>query len=229
MYVPENGQDVIPTNDNISNNEIDHFAYSYDNGSIFKHIVEPLNHVHNIIEPSALDVSNPSESNTAAIDSSPGVQSSVQLPSVRLSFQLPSVQLQSVSTTICPKTKKNSKDTKCFHLYRKNKQPDVVAQNKNFTNAESKIILKYDHPDYAYQPKKPGTKKPRKLSKSRDSMITAIAESTFAENPQLVDKISISFMQRFDSGSVENFHTNRIMEMVVKIMEMVEMVEPVLY
>ncbi|KAF0447475.1 hypothetical protein F8M41_002781 [Gigaspora margarita] len=104
-------RDVISTNDNISNNEIDkphHLAYSYYNGSIFKHIIEPLNHVHNIIEPSALD-SNPSESNTAVIDSSSGVQSSVQssvqLPSVRLSFQLPSVrlsfQLPSVTITIC--------------------------------------------------------------------------------------------------------------------------------
>ncbi|RIB06480.1 high mobility group box domain-containing protein, partial [Gigaspora rosea] len=65
-----------------------------------------------------------------------------------------------------------------FILYRKNKQPDVVAQNKNLTNAEvSKVISKMwwketeeirfqwekladrmklkhmqDHPDYVYQP-----------------------------------------------------------------------------
>ncbi|CAG8534889.1 32683_t:CDS:2 [Gigaspora margarita] len=263
--VPENGQDAISTNDDISSNEIDnphHFAYSYDNGSIFKRIVEPLNHVHNIIESSALDVSNSSESNTAIIDSSSGVQSSVQtssiqlpsvqlpsvqLPSVQLpSVQLPSVQLPSVQlpSPRARKPKRTPRPPNAFILYRKNKQPDVVAQNKNLTNAEvSKVISKMwwketeeirfqwekladrmklkhmqDHPDYVYQPKKPGTKKPRKLSKIRDcnssittttsssssssstttfsaippsdkyvsmadeAMITAIAESAFAES-----------------------------------------------
>ncbi|CAG8504335.1 7116_t:CDS:2 [Acaulospora morrowiae] len=115
------------------------------------------------------------------------------------------------------------------------KQPGVVAQNKSLTNAEvSKVISKMwwketeeerfkwekfadrmklkhmqDHPDYVYQPKKPGTKKTRKSSKGRGSpisqtsstttfsaisnsnrnppladeaMITAIAESAFAES-----------------------------------------------
>ncbi|KAF0403430.1 hypothetical protein F8M41_009247 [Gigaspora margarita] len=63
-------------------------------------MVEPLNHVHYLIEPSALDVSNASESNIAVIDSSSGIQSSaqssIQLPSVQLPFKLPSVQLPSV-------------------------------------------------------------------------------------------------------------------------------------
>ncbi|KAF0490042.1 hypothetical protein F8M41_022007 [Gigaspora margarita] len=94
--VPENEQDVILTNNNISNNEIDnphHFTYSYDNGSILKRIVEPFNHVHSIIEPSAFDVSNPSESNNAVIDSSSGVQSSAQSYSDHIR-----------STTICSTT-----------------------------------------------------------------------------------------------------------------------------
>ncbi|CAG8478260.1 19738_t:CDS:2 [Dentiscutata erythropus] len=169
--VPEYGQDAISINENININEIDnphHFAY-YDNGSMFKRTVEPLNHVHNIIEPSALDVSNSSEK-----------------PRAR-------------------KPKRTPRPPNAFILYRKNKQPDVVAQNKNLTNAEvSKVISKMwwketeeirfqwekladrmklkhmqDHPDYVYQPKKSGTKKPRKLTKA---MITAIAESAFAES-----------------------------------------------
>ncbi|CAG8712601.1 14830_t:CDS:2 [Gigaspora margarita] len=138
-------------------------------------MVEPLNHVHSIIEPSALNVSNASESNTAVIDSSSGVQSSAQSS--------------------------------------KNKQPDVVAQNKNLTNAEvSKVILKHeevrfqweklikhmqDHPDYVYQPNRncnsstsssttttystiiPSDKN---VLMTDEAMITAIVESAFAES-----------------------------------------------
>ncbi|CAG8490967.1 7960_t:CDS:2, partial [Acaulospora colombiana] len=133
------------------------------------------------------------------------------------------------------KPKRTPRPPNAFILYRKDKQPGVVAQSKNLTNAEvSKVISKMwwketeeerfkwdkfadrmklkhmqDHPDYVYQPKKPGTKKTRKTSKGRGSsisqssstatfsaisnstrsspladeaMITAIAESAFAES-----------------------------------------------
>ncbi|POG76857.1 high mobility group box domain-containing protein, partial [Rhizophagus irregularis DAOM 181602=DAOM 197198] len=80
------------------------------------------------------------------------------------------------------KPKRTPRPPNAFILYRKAKQPDVVAQNKNLTNAEvSKVISKMwwketeeerfqwekradrmklkhmqDYPDYVYQPKKPG-------------------------------------------------------------------------
>ncbi|CAG8731789.1 1266_t:CDS:2, partial [Gigaspora rosea] len=97
---------MISINDNISNNEIDnhHFAYSYNNDSIFKRVVELLNHVHNIIEPSTLDISNPSEPNTAVIDSSSGVQSSVQ-SSIQSSDQS---SVTTISYKLESQTKKNS-------------------------------------------------------------------------------------------------------------------------
>ncbi|KAF0352003.1 hypothetical protein F8M41_015304 [Gigaspora margarita] len=47
-------------------------------------------------------------------------------------------------------------------------------------------------------------------------------------DPQPVDKFQY-FVQGFDSGSVENFPTNGIMEMVVEIMKIVEMLEQVPY
>lgn len=91
------------------------------------------------------------------------------------------------------KPKRTPRPPNAFILYRKAKQPDVVAQNKNLTNAEvSKVISKMwwketeeerfqwekradrmklkhmqDYPDYVYQPKKPGTKK-RKSTQRND-------------------------------------------------------------
>lgn len=91
------------------------------------------------------------------------------------------------------KPKRTPRPPNAFILYRKAKQPDVVAQNKNLTNAEvSKVISKMwwkeseeerfqwekradrmklkhmqDYPDYVYQPKKPGTRK-RKSTQRND-------------------------------------------------------------
>ncbi|KAF0537216.1 hypothetical protein F8M41_008724 [Gigaspora margarita] len=56
-----------------------------------------------------------------------------------------------------------------------------------------------------------------------DPILSSTPNNTYVHmqhfDPQPVDKISIFFMQGFDYGSVENFHTNGIMEMVVEIME----------
>ncbi|KAF0532984.1 hypothetical protein F8M41_010839 [Gigaspora margarita] len=70
---------------------------------------------------------------------------------------------------------------------------------------------------------------PQYLLPTSENFITIdpILSNTFLD-PQPVDKFQY-FVQGFDSGSVENFPTNGIMEMVVEIMKMVEMVEQVLY
>ncbi|CAI2171344.1 8512_t:CDS:1 [Funneliformis geosporum] len=97
------------------------------------------------------------------------------------------------------KPKRTPRPPNAFILYRKAKQPDVIAQSNNLTNAEvSKVISKMwwneteeerfywekqadrmklkhmqDYPDYVYQPKKPGTKK-RKSAQSDKSTFSVI-------------------------------------------------------
>ncbi|CAG8560516.1 13645_t:CDS:1, partial [Racocetra fulgida] len=183
--VHEQEQDAISTNENLNgiDNDPHHFAYHYDNGSTTFNPSHAHN-IHNIIEPSVLDVSNSSVPPTV-MDSST-VQTVI--PVTR------SIKSTKARKPRARKPKRTPRPPNAFILYRKNKQPDVVAQDKSLTNAEvSKVISKMwwkeseevrfqwekladrmklkhmqDHPDYVYQPKKPGTKKPRKLSKGRD-------------------------------------------------------------
>ncbi|CAG8493473.1 16984_t:CDS:2 [Funneliformis caledonium] len=105
------------------------------------------------------------------------------------------------------KPKRTPRPPNAFILYRKAKQPDVIAHSKNLTNAEvSKVISKMwwreteeerfqwekradrmklkhmqDYPDYVYQPKKPGTKK-RKSQRDK-SMSDVTSASTFSVIP----------------------------------------------
>ncbi|CAG8557601.1 7697_t:CDS:2 [Ambispora gerdemannii] len=107
-------------------------------------------------------------------------------------------------------SKKTPRPPNAFILYRKNKQPEIVALNKTLTNAEvSKVISKLwwketeeerfrwekmadriklqhmqDYPNYVYQPKKPGTKKRKsiKSGKNEESSNNLSANVVVARN-----------------------------------------------
>ncbi|CAG8572662.1 7976_t:CDS:2 [Diversispora eburnea] len=185
------------------------FTYHpYDNSSTFKNIAEPFNHQQGMndqgaIEPTAL-VLPKSPSSTSSLFSTSTLSGK--------SISKASNKNPAPTKTRKPrarKPKRTPRPPNAFILYRKDKQPHVVGKDKNLTNAEvSKVISKMwwleteeerfrwekhadrmklkhmqEHPNYVYQPKKPGIKKSRKSLKGRENTMSRNSTSTFSAIP----------------------------------------------